>query len=135
MIASFENGGIVPKAANGNILGGPTTMGDHTLFYGNGGEMILNTRQQANLFRLIDNGYKYICTQNSKSKMELWARFNGYKDTIVYLYYIPETDMVLEQTRQTVPYTQLDMMAQMRDKMREDFLKLDVEYDKEKIWQ
>ena len=84
---------------------------------------------------LIDNGYKYICTQNSKSKMELWARFNGYKDTIVYLYYIPETDMVLEQTRQTVPYTQLDMMAQMRDKMREDFLKLDVEYDKENIWQ
>lgn len=84
---------------------------------------------------LINNGYKYICTQNSKSKMELWAKFNGYKDTIVYLYYIPETDMVLEQTRQTVPYTQLDMMAQMRDKMREDFLKLDVEYDKENIWQ
>ena len=27
------------------------------------------------------------------------------------------------------------MMAQMRDKMREDFLKLDVEYDKENIWQ
>lgn len=43
--------------------------------------------------------------------------------------------MVLEQTRQTIPYTQLDMMAQMRDKMREDFLKLDVEYDKENIWQ
>ena len=54
---------------------------------------------------------------------------------IVYLYYIPETDIVLEQTRQTIPYTQLDMMAQMRDKMREDFLKLDVEYDKENIWQ
>jgi len=84
---------------------------------------------------LINDGYKRICTQNSKSKMELWARFNGYKDTIVYLYYIPETDMVLEQTRQTVPYTQLDMMAQMRDKMREDFLKLDVEFDKENIWQ
>ena len=84
---------------------------------------------------LINDGYKYICTQNSKSKIELWARFNGYKDTIVYLYYIPETDMVLEQTRQTIPYTQLDMMAQMRDKMREDFLKLDVEYDKENIWQ
>lgn len=84
---------------------------------------------------LINNGYKHICTQNSKSKIELWARFNGYKDTIVYLYYNPETDMVLEQTRQTITYTQLDMMAQMRDKMREDFLKLDVEYDKENIWQ
>ena len=43
--------------------------------------------------------------------------------------------MVLDQTRQTVSYTQLDMIAQMRDKMREDFLKLDVEYDKENIWQ
>ena len=42
---------------------------------------------------LINNGYKHICTQNSKSKMELWARFNGYKDTIVYLYYIPEADL------------------------------------------
>ena len=28
---------------------------------------------------LINDGYKHICTQNSKSKMELWARFNGYK--------------------------------------------------------
>lgn len=83
---------------------------------------------------LINNGYKHICTQNSECKMELWARFNGYKDTIVYLYYVPEKDMVLKQTCQTIPYTQLDMMAQMRDKMREDFLKFDVEYDKENIW-
>lgn len=43
--------------------------------------------------------------------------------------------MVLEQTRQTISYTHLDMMAQMRDKMRNDFLKFDVEYDKENIWQ
>lgn len=84
---------------------------------------------------LINDGYRHICTQNSESKMELWARFNGYKDTIVYLYYVPEKDMVLEQTRQTISYTHLDMMAQMRDKMRNDFLKFDVEYDKENIWQ
>ena len=84
---------------------------------------------------LINNGYKHICTQNSESRMELWAKFNGYQDTITYLYYVPETDVALKQTEKCISYTQLDMMAQMRDKMREDFLKLDVEYDKENIWQ
>lgn len=83
---------------------------------------------------LINNGYKHICTQNSGTQMELWAKFNGYMDTISYLYYIPETNTALEQTRQTISYSQLDMMAQMRDKMREDFVKLNVKYDKENIW-
>ena len=55
-------------------------------------------------------------------------------DTVVYLYYSPEIDVALEQTRQTISYLQLDMMAQMRDRMREDFLKLDIEYDKNCIW-
>ena len=83
---------------------------------------------------LIDKGYKHVCTQNSESKIELWAKF-GYKDTVVYLYYSPKMDMVLEQTRQVISYAQLDMMAQMRDKMRTDFVKLNIEYDKENIWQ
>ena len=83
---------------------------------------------------MINQGYKYVATQNNESKMELWAKFNGYMDTIVYLYYSPEIDVALEQTRQTISYLQLDMMAQMRDKMREDFLKLDAEYDKSCIW-
>lgn len=83
---------------------------------------------------LLKNGYKHICTQNSENKMELWAKFNGYQDTIAYLYYIPETDVALEQTKKCISYTQLDMMAQMRDKMREDFVKIELEYDKEGIW-
>lgn len=83
---------------------------------------------------LINSGYKHICTQNSEAQMQLWAKFNGYMDTISYLYYVPETDTALEQTRQTISYSQLDMMAQMRDKMREDFVKLNVKYDKENIW-
>ena len=66
--------------------------------------------------------------------MELWAKFNGYMDTISYLYYIPETDTVLKQTKQTISYLQLDMLAQIRDKMREDFIKLNVKYDKKNIW-
>ena len=83
---------------------------------------------------LINNGYQHICTQNSETQMELWAKFNGYMDTISYLCYIPETDNALEQTRQTISYLQLDMLAQMRDKMRSDFVKLNVKYDKENIW-
>ena len=83
---------------------------------------------------LINNGYQHICTQNSETQMELWAKFNGYMDTISYLYYIPETDNALEQTRQTISYLQLDMLAQMRDKMRSDFVKLNVKYDKGNIW-
>lgn len=79
---------------------------------------------------LIDKGYKHVCTQNSESKIELWAKFNGYKDTVVYLYYSPKMDMVLEQTRQVISYTQLDMMAQMRDKNRiPEFTK-----ELERIW-
>jgi len=96
---------------------------------------VVNGDDNLNKQDLIDKGYKHICTQNSESKIELWAKFNGYKDTIVYLYYIPKMDMVLEQTRQVISYTQLDMMAQMRDKMRTDFVKLNIEYDKENIWQ
>lgn len=83
---------------------------------------------------LIKNGYKHICTQNSGNKMELWAKFSGYQDTITYLYYIPETDVALAQTKRCISYTHLDMMAQMRDKMREDFVKMDLEYNKEDIW-
>jgi len=83
---------------------------------------------------LINQGYKYVATQNCDSKIELWAKFNGYMDTVTYLYYIPENDVALDQTRQSISYLQLDMMAQMRDKMQEDFLKLDVEYDKSCIW-
>ncbi len=84
---------------------------------------------------LIKNGYKHICTQNSKPQMELWAKFNGYQDVITYLYYDPELDVALKQTESCISYTQLDMMGQMRDKMKEDFVKLDLEYNKEDIWQ
>ena len=55
MISSFQNGGII-KAQSGAILGGATTNGDRTLFYGNRGEMVLNTREQANLFRMLNSG-------------------------------------------------------------------------------
>ena len=67
-------------------------------------------------------------------KTEIWAKFTGHEDTISYVYYNPKNDTVIENTRQTISYTYLDMLAQMRDKMRENFLKEDIKYDNSCIW-
>ncbi|MEE1255624.1 MAG: hypothetical protein UHN47_03815 [Lachnospiraceae bacterium] len=83
---------------------------------------------------LINQGYKYIASKNCDVKTEIWAKFTGYEDIISYVCYNPQNDTVIEKTRQTISYTHLDMMAQMRDKMREDFLKKDTKYDSSCIW-
>lgn len=49
-LAKFENGGIVPKIA------GLPSFGDSHMVRVNPGEMILNTSQQSNLFRLLNSG-------------------------------------------------------------------------------
>ena len=46
----------IGKFAGGGIVRGKTTMGDYNLARVNGGEMILNSRQQNNLFKAIDSG-------------------------------------------------------------------------------
>lgn len=46
----------LPKFAEGGILTGGSTHGDTLLARVNAGEMILNPRQQSNLFKAIDNG-------------------------------------------------------------------------------
>lgn len=42
--------------ADGGIVGGGSTIGDHMIARVNAGEMILNDRQQANLFKMINDG-------------------------------------------------------------------------------
>ena len=42
--------------ADGGIIGGGSTIGDHMIARVNAGEMILNGRQQANLFKMINDG-------------------------------------------------------------------------------
>lgn len=42
---------------------------------------------------LIEQGFKYIATQNCEKKTEVWARFSGCKDAIQYYYYFPSGDM------------------------------------------
>ena len=41
---------------------------------------------------LIEQGFKYIATQNCEHKTEVWARFTGLEDMIQYWYYFPKTD-------------------------------------------
>lgn len=52
-IAAY-NALALPKFANGGVYEGATTVGDHGIARVNAGEMILNTRQQGNLFKLLD---------------------------------------------------------------------------------
>lgn len=44
------------KYESGGIVGGSTTMGDRIVARLNAGEMVLNKRQQSNLFRALDHG-------------------------------------------------------------------------------
>ena len=46
----------IPKFANGGIVSGGSTSGDKILARVNAGEMILNGRQQSNLFNAINSG-------------------------------------------------------------------------------
>lgn len=52
-IAAFA---LIPKFAKGGIITGGTTTGDKMLARVNSGEMILNQRQQSNLFKAINSG-------------------------------------------------------------------------------
>lgn len=47
----------LPKFADGGIVGGYSTHGDKMLARLNGGEMVLNKRQQSNLFDALDKGF------------------------------------------------------------------------------
>lgn len=47
---------VAGSFANGGIVGGGTYYGDHILARVNAGEMILNRKQQSNLFRAIESG-------------------------------------------------------------------------------
>ena len=53
VVAAFS---MISGFASGGIVGGNTTVGDYNLIRANKGEMILSNHQQANLFRLLNNG-------------------------------------------------------------------------------
>lgn len=69
MIASIHS---ATGMAEGGIVGGPTTIGDQIYTRLNAGEMVLNRRQQSNLFDALDNGINadnYMLPQTSTVKI------------------------------------------------------------------
>lgn len=70
-LAGYATGGVVQGA----------TVGDYNLIRANGGEMILNNRQQANLFRLLDGVISQSAT-SMPDKIELVARGRNLIGTI-----------------------------------------------------
>ena len=76
-------GGIIAAAnkgkfASGGIVSGPSKIGDFNIARVNGGEMILNNRQQANLFKMLDHNR---IESTSASPQNVSFRING--DTLV----------------------------------------------------
>jgi hypothetical protein len=47
---------MISGFAGGGIVGGSSTIGDYNVIRANKGEMILNSTQQANLFRMLNSG-------------------------------------------------------------------------------
>lgn len=75
----------IPKFATGGIVGGSSLVGDNILVGVNSGEMILNKRQQANLFNLLDGKYTGNSSGNQNVKFtisgkDLVATLNNYND-------------------------------------------------------
>ena len=84
---------------------------------------------------LIEQGFKYIATQNCGQKTEVWARFRGLEDAIQYWYYFPEIDQTNPGSVNVISFvSQLGLFEIMSDKMRGDFINKSVKYDKDCIW-
>ena len=67
VVAAFS---MISGFADGGIVGGKTTVGDYNLIRANKGEMILNNKQQAHLFRLLDGGSNLAST-NGEVKFKI----------------------------------------------------------------
>lgn len=76
-IAAFA---VIPKFASGGIIAGGPTSGDKILARVNAGEMILNGRQQSNLFEAINSG-----KLNSTHNQSVSIGFDKVRGSDIYL--------------------------------------------------
>lgn len=70
LIGTFAQIKSITGFANGGIFTGSNTIGDMNLARVNSGEMILNGRQQAKLFRLINNNVTTTNTNNNSGNVQ-----------------------------------------------------------------
>lgn len=71
LVASISN---IPKFANGGIFAGNNTIGDMNIARVNSGEMILNNRQQRNLFNLLNGNGSSTTNGNTEVKLRIEGR-------------------------------------------------------------
>lgn len=64
----------VPKFADGGIFTGNNTIGDMNIARVNSGEMILNNRQQRNLFNMLNSGSSYLNGGKAEVKLRIEGR-------------------------------------------------------------
>lgn len=80
------------KYAEGGIVGGSQTIGDQNLIRVNSGEMILNKRQQRNLFNLLDTGNTGgVKSRNNEVEFkihgrDLWGVLSNYSNKVSKVY-------------------------------------------------
>ena len=77
---------LVGNFANGGVVGGSSYAGDNLIARVNSGEMILNSREQKNLFNLLDKGTTNGVTNSNVSFVirgkDLYGVLNNYEDKI-----------------------------------------------------
>lgn len=79
---------MIPKFATGGIVQGNSFAGDNVIARVNSGEMILNNKQQSNLFDLLDNGSSNNGSSNNSqltfkiNGKDLYATLNNYNNSI-----------------------------------------------------
>ena len=83
---------------------------------------------------LKDKGFECICSQNSESRVELWAKLTGYENNISYIFYLPENDTTIEETRSVISYTKLNMFSILAEYMQEKFIRNKIPYNENHIW-
>ena len=62
---------FIPKFADGGIIAGNSFSGDNMIARVNSGEMILNNRQQRNLFNLLNSGNSSLNGVTSEIKLRI----------------------------------------------------------------
>ncbi len=74
VLAAFAS---IPSFATGGIVPGGSFVGDKVPALVNSGEMILNSRQQSNLFSMLDGSFSKVGAGNSKVQVEVTGQIQG----------------------------------------------------------
>jgi len=66
---------------------------------------------------LVNNGFLYITDQES-TKSEIWAKFSGYKDVVLYFYYFEKEDSTDTSIPKISDMSELEALSKIYDTLR-----------------